>query len=308
MLLHHLFFSPSSRALYDDIIVHGIGIVNQIGIYSKLCVAVFVFVSGYGLVVSTSHNIKLKDFYFRRFKKLYLNYWFIWLFFVPISVFVFGRSFSDVYGDHAVYKAVLDFMGLVKILGIDSYNPTWWFYSCIIILYLLFPILNIWLWKSPYLVVSIAATIGLMGNIPGINVIKSFLFVFIVGMIMAKIPLKWIDSTNCHQIIIALALLSVWRFTKTSPRHIVDSLLCVGIALFVYKVNLYNWISIFFEELGKHSMNMFLTHTFIYYLWFGNYIYITRNPFLIFVSLLATSYLLSVLIEWIKKKIGFYKI
>ena len=102
MLIHHLFYNTWSRELYDDLIINGVGVVNQIGIFSKLCVAVFVFVSGYGLVKSTPKEVKLKDFYWHRFKKLYLNYWFIWLIFVPVAVFVFGRSLIEAYGDNSI--------------------------------------------------------------------------------------------------------------------------------------------------------------------------------------------------------------
>lgn len=59
MLLHHLFYSEELRPLYDDVTIHGVGIVNQLGIISKLCVAVFVFASGYGLVISTPENVNL---------------------------------------------------------------------------------------------------------------------------------------------------------------------------------------------------------------------------------------------------------
>lgn len=56
---------------------------------------------------------------------------------------------------------------------------------------------------------------------------------------------------------------------------------------------------------GKHSMNIFLFHTFIYYMWFSDIIYITRNPFIIFLELLASCLLISVLLEGIKKLIRF---
>lgn len=308
MLIHHLFYSEWSQPLYNDITVHGVGAVNQIGHFCKLCVAVFVFVSGYGLAASTPPGVKLKDFYWRRFKKLYLNYWYIWLLFVPITYFVFGRTFTEVYGDHAVIKAFLDFFGLLKMFGVDSYNPTWWFYNCIIILYLLFPLLYKWLMKSTYPLVSLSITCGLLFFIPGVNVISGFLFAFLLGMLMAKMPVEWVKETKWWHVLIALIMLSLWRLTKNCPTQIADGLLCAGMALMVYKIKWSKWLRIALESLGKNSMNMFLTHTFIYYLWFSKYIYITRNPLLIFLSLLVSSYLLSVLIEWTKRKIGFYKI
>lgn len=308
MLIHHLFYNSWSRELYNDIIVHDMGVVNQIGIFSKLCVAIFVFVSGYGLTISTPKNIKLKDFYMRRFKKLYLNYWYIWLLFVPVSVFVFGRTFTDAYGDHVAFKFVLDIFGFLKMFGYDSYNPTWWFYNLIIVLYIIFPLLNKWLWRTPYLIVSFAFAIGIFGFIPVLRVISAFLLVFISGMLMARLPLTWIEEMKWWHIVIALTILVICRFPKQSPIHIVDSLLCIGLALLLYKVQLWRWLRLIFESLGKHSMNMFLIHTFIFCYWFKDYIYITKNPILILLSLLVSTYLLSVAIEWTKQKIGFYKL
>lgn len=308
MLIHHLFYMPESQPLYNDIFFHRVGVVNQIGVFCMLCVAVFVFVSGYGLAVSTLENIKLKDFYWHRFKKLYLNYWFIWLLFVPIGVFVFGRTFNEAYGEHVAMRGLLDFFGLLKMFDVDSYNPTWWFYNCIVILYLIFPLLNKYYIKASFLVVCSSITIGLLGFIPGINVIANYLFVFVMGIFFSKVPVRWIKETKVWDIIFAIAILSLWRLTSACPRHIVDGLLCSGFALFIYKMPMDNIIGRVFEELGKHSMNMFLTHSFIFWFWFRKYIYITRNPFIILLSLLVTSYLLSVGIEWVKKRLGFYKL
>lgn len=308
MLIHHLFYSEWSQLLYNDITIHGVGVVNQIGHFCKLCVAVFVFVSGYGLAASTSSGMKLKDFYWRRFKKLYLNYWYIWLLFVPVSIFVFGRTFTEAYGDHSVVKGVLDFFGLLPMFGFDSYNPTWWFYNCIIILYLLFPLLNKWIIRSTYPLVSLAITCGLLFFIPGINVISGYLFTFVVGMIMSKMPVEWVNETKWWQVLIALMMLSLWRLTKNCPIQIADGLLCAGMALMVYQIKWGKWLRIVMESLGKHSMNIFLIHTFIYYFWFTDIIYITKNPFVIFLTLLSLSILLSALIEKSKHWIGFYRI
>lgn len=57
--------------------------------------------------------------------------------------------------------------------------------------------------------------------------------------------------------------------------------------------------------LGTHSMNIFLFHTFIYYMWFRDIIYVTRNPLVIFLELLSACLLISVILESIKKLIGF---
>ncbi len=140
LLVHHLFYIRNGQ--FDDIeIFDGHYLVNMIGKACKVCVPMFVFLSGYGLTASSKKlgKIKLSHFYIHRFTKLYFNYWLMWLLFVPVGVFVFGITFETVYGEHVLSKFILDFLGLINIFGGYGYNPTWWFYSCIIVLYLFFP-------------------------------------------------------------------------------------------------------------------------------------------------------------------------
>lgn len=249
-------------------------------------------------------------YYWHRFKKLYLNYWFIWLLFVPIGIFLFDRTFTDAYGEHVVLRAFLDFFGLLKLFGVDCYNPTWWFYSCIIVFYLLFPLLNKYLDTAPFLIIIIAVTSGIFSSfgIKSAGVFSPYLLTFISGILVSKMPLKWIEHVNLWQIIVSLLLLCIYRMIPISPKNIVDSLICIFSAIMLYKFNLSRLTYTVFTHMGKHSMNMFLVHTFFFYYWFREAIYYTRNPILIFLTLVTISYLVSVIIEWLKKRIGFYYI
>ena len=53
--------------------------------------------------------------------------------------------------------------------------------------------------------------------------------------------------------------------------------------------------------LGKHSMNIFLFHTFIFYFWFRDFVYASRNPLIIFLTLLVVCVIISMLLEQVKK-------
>ena len=122
------------------------------------------------------------SFYKYRFKKLYLNYWFIWLLFVPVGIFIFGRTPTDAYGNHAIIKMILDFWGLLNLTGSYGYNPTWWFYSCIILLYLGFPLLHKWLTNKWHLLLSLAVIVSRLAGLPIITPISSYLLPFLAGM------------------------------------------------------------------------------------------------------------------------------
>ena len=186
LLCHHLFYVQ--KGLYDDI--HLVGdhyLVQELGIWCKVCVAIFVFLSGYGLTVGAikARVFNVRSFYWHRFTKLLLNYWLIWVLFVPISLYFFGRTFTDAYQTNIIPKFILDFFGIINCFGLYGYNATWWFYSCIIVLYLAFPWLcklmetNIWV-----LVASIVAIYFM--PIPQIQGIRIYFACFVMGMLLCK--------------------------------------------------------------------------------------------------------------------------
>ena len=59
------------------------------------------------------------------------------------------------------------------------------------------------------------------------------------------------------------------------------------------------------EFAGRHSMNIFLFHTFIFYYYFHDWIYASRNPVLIFLTLFLACLLISVGMEQLKKLVRF---
>lgn len=59
--------------------------------------------------------------------------------------------------------------------------------------------------------------------------------------------------------------------------------------------------------IGKHSMNIFLIHTLIYWYYFSGLIYSLKNWFLILSALTLSSLAVSIVVEKVKKRIGFYK-
>lgn len=125
LLCHHLFYIQKGE--YTDIYFANFGIIQEFGIACKVCVAIFVFLSGYGLVkkYNKSERVNFREFYTTRFVKLMMNFWLIWLLFVPIGIFFFGRTPAAVYQNHILLKGILDFLGLAFSFGYYGYNPTW---------------------------------------------------------------------------------------------------------------------------------------------------------------------------------------
>lgn len=184
LLIHHLFSRNTGN--FNDISIAGHDIVTTIAQLSNICVAIFVLLSGYGLTRKYESNREesLGHFYKGRYAKLLINFWFIWILFISVELLMGGRSFVDVYHDHIIGRAVLDFLGLSYLFGFYGYNPTWWFMSLIIILYALYPFLYQFAKKDVSLLLLVTATISLL-PFDFVGNMHCYLFVFCCGVYMA---------------------------------------------------------------------------------------------------------------------------
>ena len=311
LLFHHLFYKRTG--LYDDFqIYNDLYVVNEIGQFSKLCVAIFVFLSGYGLTIQANKkaNFQLSLFYKKRFSKLYLNYWFIWILFVPIGVLFFERTFESVYINHIWEKLVIDFLGLSSAFGFNGYNATWWFYSCIIILYLLFPFFYKLLERHKFVLIILGLGIYLSSRF-FLWAISQYCISFILGMIVANgININFAYRGGYKYTIVLIIFIGICIIRNRLGWYAIlwDNLICmIGIILYKH-ININRFIQSILEFIGKHSMNIFLFHTFIYYYYFESLIFYSNNPIFIYGTLLFICLFISVILEIIKEQIGFYKI
>jgi peptidoglycan/LPS O-acetylase OafA/YrhL len=302
MLWHHLFYQQPEFGEF----------VFRMGVFGKVCVALFLFVSGYGLAIQYSiiqYNTITDTFKFqmKRLVKFYANYWVVFLIFVPIGVLIFGRNLSIPYKDANWIKSLgMDFLG---IQGLSSYNITWWFNQLIIYFYFLFPILYFLVkkWVIPMLLFGIMS-MRLPIIIDGAT---GWLLHFMLGIAVAQNVNKisvFLNRLNYWLVLLATILLFVGlvylRTSRLSLGMRIDAFLAVIIALmiilFLRKMTVINYIVKF---LGKHSINIYLIHTFIYAYFFEEFIYSFKYPILIFVVLLISTLGISMLFEWLKKAI-----
>ena len=131
LLWHHLFYKhPEFGPL-----------VHTSALLAKVCVAMFVFLSGYGFAESVrARKFELLRFYRTRLVPLYANYWLIAALFVSLGVWVMGVSLESAYTDHPYGKFLVQMTGLHRYAFPEyGYNATWWYMSVIIPLVLLFP-------------------------------------------------------------------------------------------------------------------------------------------------------------------------
>lgn len=308
LLIHHLFYAGNMPV--DTIMTRGgHSIVQLVGIWCKVCVSLFVFLSGYGLAISSQHMRwdNIWQFYKKRYLKLMVNYWFIYILFVPFGVFAMGRTFLKVYHGSWV-RPIYDFFGLHYAITQDyyGYNATWWFYSCIIILYFLFP----YLYKFKrywWTIVTFALLSYLYGwIIPLFHACAIYIPSFVLGMYFADAQERKIHVNVFHKTVILLIMLPTICLMRQHVHftELWDAVISLTLVFAFIISDIPSVIKRLLAFLGKHSFNIFLFHTFIYAYYFRSYIYWTRNPILIFLTLLLSCLVLSSIIEYLKRKIG----
>ena len=304
LLCHHCLYTGED---YDDIVIWGYPIFKSLGIFSKLCVASFVFLSGYGLTAGAIKNDgigSVMQFYRKRYVKLMINYWLIYLIFVPLGFFFFNRTFSSVYGDNYALRGLADFLGVHQLIigNASGYNPTWWFYSLILVLYFLYPLI----WKCRYywflLIPSSIMLPFLFSKIPLLSSSLSgdYMLSFVCGFSLAYVNISIPKRTITKWIVFMVLLMSCgFRFVVSNSILWDSSIIIIGVCF--YKLfSIPRFVSTPLAFLGKHSFNIFLFHTFIFAFYFHDCIYWSRNPILICLTLLAVCIIISLLIEWFK--------
>ena len=326
MLCHHVYTcQPDWVEAYPFIL-------TTMGELGKVCVAMFLFCSGYGLAVQYNKVIEQKTSYANRFRstvvfvlkrllKFYFAYWFIFLIFVPITIICFDRPLSAAYGENVnVWKGL--FWDLLGVQGFSSYNITWWFNKLIILFYFLFPILYAFVKSAKWLGLLASFIAMRFANKLGVfNYYEMFLwqFPFVLGIAWTiyqdKIScLSRFVAQHALWIKVGLVLLLIigvlQRLYGLIPfGHIVGIrfdgfltiliLLCVTIILRDF-VHCYSILSF----LGKYSINIYLIHTFLNGYWKPIHTSrICRCLGLNMWILLLSSLLISILLEYVKDKI-----
>jgi len=309
LLWHHLFYQYPAFGF----------VVYQTAQLSRVCVAIFVILSGYGF----SESVKLKDvgllqFYKKRLTAIYSNYWFIALIFVPVGVFCMGRTLQSAFTSHAYAKFIVQMTGLHRFVYHEyGYNMTWWYMSVIVPLIVLFPFVYDAIKKYGLFALLCFLTI-LIPNNSIILVLNEWLLPFALGI--------YLSQRNCiaaisrrlsafgwrRYILLFVVTILIVAFRIYSPLlngTRIDWLFGLLIILFVFELTMtFSLIGKILGMLGGHLFNVFLFHTFIFYYFWKDFIYSFKQPILIFMVLLSLCIALSEIIEYLKRFIGFYSI
>ena len=318
LLCHHLFYTtPNGYQSYVSMLtIKGTPIEAEIGAFCKVCVSIFLILSGYGFHKSfirfssecknnqddSSFKINL-SFVKNRLLKLLAPFWFVYIIFVPIGLY-FGRSFIEIYNSNLIYFFT-DFFGLSYAFhGLQfTLNETWWYMSLIIVYCILYPCFQKLIDYSAELTLSIALFFCFLPFTAKGYFIYALPFVF--GIYASKRDLferiTHLLSNDFKRIIFSIILVlafALCRYFLIDHSTKLDFAFGFSIIIFIfYAISKIPVINDILEELGKKSGLIFMFHTFIYKYFFRGFIYSFKYPPLIFIVLLIICYTIAWLLQ-----------
>ena len=334
MLFHHLFLDESRFAAYSvSFFPFSQEFIVSIGFMLKICVSIFAFISGYGLLKSVS-VIKLSKrnaeaWCFKRLLKTMSGYYFIYIFALIVTQAIDRLPQKTYFSDGSIKGLIYlltDFLGVHGLFSTPTLNSTWWYMSAAILYIALVPIIYTISKKTGYMPVVIVVialprilNVGYPGGINPYTFILPMLF----GMIFAEYDaFERISDILSHKKALSSAAafiifsggIVLFYFISVYIRHYEAWELEYGIAplfhicflrYFIVRIPVVKNILAF---LGKLSMTIFLSHSFIRYTYLGDLVYSPSNFLEIYALLLVLSVALALALDTVKRLIKYDKL
>ena len=300
--------------------------IQYLASFSKICVAMFVFMTGYGMWVSyESHKKKTTMSNYIKKRMVTLMTGFLIIFVVTEILAIPTGRFIEVYGHdfRSVVYMIIDALGLAKLLGTPLFCLTWWYMSLAIVLIMIFPFVHSIMEKYQWIVVVASIIVPRACGFGQSTDLFRYLLAYTLGMyfaqhdLLARIKEKFMEQNVVGKLLslivslIGLAVIIKCRQNAWIGWKYLDfwdgfAAMYVIVLSYIYILN-GKWIVKGLGFLGKHSMNIFLIHSFYRDVFFHKFTYSFYYAWLDYIVLMAISLVTSIVLEWFKKLIRYEK-
>lgn len=337
MLMHHNFWKKELFEKYTiDFRPFTESFIVDLALSFKICVSLFVFITGYGLTLSLKRQQEAmgckeqSKWIINRLISVLSGYWFIAILAYTVCEILSKRT-TEIFFNNGILegcaKLMINFMGLSNLFDISTYNGTWWYMSAAVVFVCLVPIFYKIAKQHGYLsliFLGVGLPRILQIGYPGGTALLSFILPLILGMTFAEYDLlarlkeakvyKQGDGINkgIKFVLATIMLVSMFKLYIALPNEkfwdIKWGIIPVFVIYYCYEfiIDLPILRSVLIY-LGRHSMNIFLVHTFIRYYYLSDLNYGFEHFLLINVFLLASSLVLSHAIEGLKSVLRYEK-
>lgn len=283
MLYHHLFKVRGSLDCEILTIPSLFGVTyyypQTIAWFGKICVAIYAFVSGYGLSTKAACSVRRNllcskiKISLKQIRKLYIKYWTVFVLFVGLFSFL------------GWMKIELGPKSVLNLLAIRfDYNGAWWYVRNYVLMLVFFPFLDSILsfvcrWKKAgllttipilyvfaYYLISNQFLIDLLGSVSGV-----YLAIFTEGILVEKLKLfekldlllkyKVWNKLIILVVVIAIRIIAV----KNAGDCVIDLIVIFPFIYCIIKI-INHWLLAkkILQFIGDYSTYMWLVHGFFF--------------------------------------------
>lgn len=315
MLVHHLFTWGQADyiSLVNIILPNSLTIESFFGVFGKICVTLYLFLSGYGFSCKYEKKMNFVGIHQECLIsawKIYKKYLLVMLVFLPYGFI------------NLIYKFNINtFIG--NITGFNtSYNQECWFlFVYIFIVIIILPLLikaqnkkndTKWIILGSLITILCGYVLRFLITHSSIAWIKDtriffnlyyFMlcqFAFVIGWICKRRGFfEKLEKYRIPWILWAIIMVVLMCMKVYCPGGmLVDTILTpIFIALCLKVINQLKWLENILIILGKKSTYMWMTHTFFAFYYWSSFIYDFKYPLLILSALLAVSFITSCVLE-----------
>lgn len=317
MLIHHLFtwgqadyISISNIVLPNNLTIEGF-----FGVFGKLCVTLYLFLSGYGF---SSKYFKKTNYLLSVHERL-VTAWKVYRKYALVLMIFLPYGFIDEIYSYDIKSILINLTGFNT-----SYNKECWFLLVyiLIVIFVLPELVKIqnnnqekWAMISSLGIIVAGYSLRFVivhSPIAWFRDTRLFFnlyyfmlsqFAFVLGW-MCK---RWHFFERLEQInirwpiwIVSMAIIMVVKVYCPGGMFLDTILTPFFVALCLKALKYTNFIDCGFMALGKHSTYMWMTHTFFAFYYASAFIYGFKYPIFIIVALVAVSFATSCVLNWIE--------
>lgn len=341
MLMHHAFQGiRNTEGPLNPLF--GMNLNHHVWLFTKICVAIFTFINGYGMTLSfAAREARLPSNGSRDALRRSLNYSArsalsllylqipVYLFSLAMTVF-FKGTFLTIY-PKPIVEVPLDFLGLALVMRSPGINGPWWYIAASMVYHLFFPFLYFVVKRAPRIlslvaliagsVLAITPVVALTPLLRYINYLYYFT-VFLLGIVCAhtnvinRFIMPRFDLPREKHVLqfvfFALLWITLFYFRQKNllshPNYYtLDGFLTVlsiyGIALLFRYKPLRDKLAF----MGSYSTELFLLHALAIRLR-SKVVFADANPFFLTIRLIALSLLLAWFLRYLIRLARYYKL
>lgn len=335
MLIHHCFLSPDRYKGQEVIFApFSESVWNEWALYFKICVAIFVFISAYGLTISfknidSGFNIskeKMARVLTKRYVKLISSFMFVFVALLLYSLIMQKGRYTYIYGNKptGIIYMLIDMLGLADIFGTPTFIATFWYMSLAQIIIFIVPLFIILYKQGGGIALAAVAFMAAFVFQYTYEEFPWYVICIAFGILCAdrdffatlrNLPDSFVRipayvAKVIRFLVYILLLYEIERLREGELKMVLlpvfDAVIpIIIIGFFIEYINPLPVIGNILKILGKYSMNIFLIHNFIRVIWYYDFTYSFKYAGIIVLVLLGISLVVSICLEWMKKLVHF---